>query len=136
MITVTENFDDDVVTWKEAIHDYDKSMKQGLEVKSSNPPGFFVTHNISYLPRVKKVLERLNYKVAHLYCNLTTLAPTFGEHEDTVDVCFWQCQGETEWVVGEKHYVLRQGDLIYVPKGVRHNVIPLTPRLGISMSKT
>ena len=37
MITVTENFDDDVVTWKEAIHDYDKSMKQGLEVKSSTP---------------------------------------------------------------------------------------------------
>ena len=136
MITVTNNFASDVVTWEEAIHDYDKSMKERLEVKSSTPPGFFVTHNINYLPKVKKILDKLTYSVAHLYCNLTTLAPTFGEHADNVNVCFWQCQGETKWVIEEKDYILKPGDLIFVPKGIKHNVIPLTPRLGISMSKT
>jgi mannose-6-phosphate isomerase-like protein (cupin superfamily) len=133
---ITKNFESDVVTWEEAIHDYDKSMKEGLPVKQSNPLGFLVTHNINYLPRVKKALDKLECKEAHLYCNFTTLAPTFGEHQDDCDVYFWQCQGETKWTIDGKDYILEPGDLIIVPEGVRHNVIPLTPRLGISMSKT
>ena len=132
--TLKEKFDVDVVTWEEAIHDYDNSKNKNLFVKESSPNGFFVTHDINYLPRVKKVLDVSDLKIAHLYCNLTTKAPTFGEHADSMDVYFWQCQGSTKWIVNEKIIILNSGDLLFVPKGVKHNVIPLCPRVGISMS--
>ena len=129
-----KKFNDDVVTWEEAIADYDNSKNKNLHVKESSPYGFFVTHNIDYLPKVKKVLDILNLNFAHLYCNLTTNAPTFGEHVDQVDVYFWQCQGSTKWIINEKIFILNSGDLLFVPSGVKHNVIPLCPRIGISMS--
>ena len=134
VLTLKEKFDVDVVTWEEAIHDYDNSKNKNLFVKESSPNGFFVTHNINYLPRVKKVLDVLDLKIAHLYCNLTTKAPTFGEHTDSMDVYFWQCQGSTKWIVNEKIIILDSGDLLFIPKGIKHNVIPLCPRVGISMS--
>ncbi len=96
--TLKEKFNLDVVTWEEAIHDYDNSKNKNLFVKESSPNGFFVTHDINYLPRVKKVLDVLGLKIAHLYCNLTTKAPTFGEHTDSMDVYFWQCQGSTYYL--------------------------------------
>jgi ribosomal protein L16 Arg81 hydroxylase len=80
------------------------------------------------------VLDVLGLKIAHLYCNLTTKAPTFGEHTDSMDVYFWQCQGSTKWMVNEKIIILNSGDLLFIPKGIKHNVIPLCPRVGISMS--
>ena len=132
--TLKEKFNLDVVTWEEAIHDYYNSKNKNLFVKESSPNGFFVTHDINYLPRVKKVLDVLGLKIAHLYCNLTTKAPTFGEHTDSMDVYFWQCQGSTKWMVNEKIIILNSGDLLFIPKGIKHNVIPLCPRVGISMS--
>ena len=132
--TLQRNFNEDVVTWGEAIHDYDKSKNENLSIRESSPFGFFVTHDIHYLPRVKKVLDILNLNFAHLYCNLTTEAPTFGEHVDQVDVYFWQCQGSTKWIINEKIFILDPGDLLFVPKGMKHDVIPLCPRIGISMS--
>ena len=81
------------------------------------------------------VLKDLECNTAHLYFNVTTKAETFGRHKDTMDVYYWQCQGVTQWIVEDKNVILNPGDLIYIPSGMYHSVTPLSPRLGISMSK-
>ena len=52
-----------------------------------------------------------------------------------MDVYYWKCQGVTQWIVEDKNVILNPGDLIYIPSGMYHSVTPLSPRLGISMSK-
>jgi len=59
----------------------------------------------------------------------------FGRHNDDMDVWFWQCQGLSRWVLDDKEFTLEPGDLIYVKKGIYHNVSALTPRAGVSMSR-
>ena len=47
---------------------------------------------------------------------------------------YWQVQGKTKWKFDDESHILNSGDLIIIPKGVYHNVKPLGPRVGISMS--
>lgn len=123
-----------VVTWNEALFNYNQSYKSGSLVKGKD--GFYVSHEAHKIDTVKNVLEENNFNVAHLYFNIITSANTFGKHNDTMDVWFWQCQGVTKWVIKDKEEViLNSGDLIYVPAGIDHEVVPLSPRVGISMSR-
>lgn len=124
----------DVVDWTETFLNYDKSVHLGKLIKF-NYPGFFVSHEGHEIDKVKNVLKDLECNYAHLYFNISTKAETFGKHKDTIDVYYWQCQGVTEWTVEDKTVILNPGDLIYVPSGMYHSVLPLSPRLGISMSK-
>tara|TARA_Y100000114_G_scaffold59471_1_gene54417 strand:- start:1279 stop:1689 length:411 start_codon:yes stop_codon:yes gene_type:complete len=123
-----------VVDWTEALTSFDKSVLTNKEIKF-NYPGFFVSHEGHEIPKIKKVLTDLDCNSAHLYFNITIKAETFGKHKDTVDVYYWQCQGMTRWMIEDRDVVLNPGDLMYVPMGVYHSVSPLTPRLGVSMSK-
>jgi|TARA_B110000858_G_C17713013_1_gene431553 mannose-6-phosphate isomerase-like protein (cupin superfamily) len=124
----------DVVDWTEAFLNYDKSVHLGNEIKF-NYPGFFVSHEGHEIDKIKDVLKDLECNTAHLYFNISTKAETFGKHKDIMDVYYWQCQGVTKWIVEDKEVILNSGDLIYVPSGMYHSVSPLSPRLGISMSK-
>ena len=81
------------------------------------------------------VLKDLECKYAHSYINLLQSSRTFGDHNDTMNVNFWQGDGVTKWVInGKDEYLLHPGDLIQIPKGINHNVVPLTPRFGVSFS--
>ena len=122
-----------VLDWTEAFLNFNNSVSQNKEIKF-NYPGFYVSHEGHYIDKVKEVLKDLNCNIAHLYFNISTKAETFGKHKDTMNVYFWQCQGVSKWIVENDEVILNPGDLIYIPKGVYHNVIPLTPRLGVSMS--
>lgn len=130
-----EKFDVNVITWQEALNNFNASVLNHEEIKIGHP-GFFVSHSAHTIESLKPILEKIKCDIAHLYMNITVLGDTFGEHQDTDDVWFWQCQGVTEWLVEDKIYVLCPGDLIFVPKGIPHNVRPLTPRFGISMSRS
>tara|TARA_B100002019_G_C21207882_1_gene567719 strand:+ start:40 stop:471 length:432 start_codon:yes stop_codon:yes gene_type:complete len=132
-IVHTKEYNLDVLSWTEAFLNYDLSVKLNEEIKFSEP-GFFVCHSGHRIEKVKEILNDLNCKIAHLYFNITTIAKTFGNHKDTMNVWFWQCQGATKWIIDNDEYILNPGDLIYVPKETYHNVIPLSPRLGVSMS--
>ena len=123
-----------VVDWTEAFLNYDKSVHLNKEIKF-NYPGFFVSHEGHDIEKVKNVLKNFECNTALLYFNVTTKAETFGRHKDTMDVYYWQCQGVTQWIVEDKNVILNPGDLIYIPSGMYHSVTPLSPRLGISMSK-
>ena len=125
----------DVLTWNEALLNYDMCLKNNSLVKS-NDNGFFVTHQAYKIDSVKKIMNENDFTQCHLYFNITTNARTFGKHNDDDDVWFWQCQGVTKWIIEDKdEIVLNPGDLIYVPEGVNHSVEALTPRLGVSFGK-
>ena len=122
------------LSWKILLDNFNKSVIKGNLIKH-NPIGFFVSHEAHKIPELKKVLKKLNCKTAHLYFNITTTSKTFGKHRDNVDVWFWNCQGKVKWIMEDgKSFILDSGDLIFVAKGVYHEVLPLSPRAGISMS--
>ena len=130
----TKGYNQNVISWSEAFLNFDKSVHLNKDIKF-NYPGFFVSHEGHEIENVKPVLKDLKCNYAHLYFNLTTKAPTFGKHKDTMNVYFWQCQGVTKWIIeNDLEVILNPGDLIYIPKGVYHQVVPLSPRLGVSMS--
>lgn len=132
---IKQNYNIDVLGWTEAFLNYDMSVHNNERIKF-NAPGFFVSHSGHKIEKVQNVLKDLNLNYAHLYFNITTKAETFGEHIDNMNVWFWQCQGVTKWVVDETNeFILNPSDLIFVPAGMKHKVIPMSPRLGVSMSK-
>ena len=99
--------------------------------------GFFVSYSSYKIPEVEKVLKRLGLHTAHTYMNITTQNyGGLGRHNDTMDVWYWQCHGITMWTFDHLRCILQPGDLVTIPKGVYHEVTPLTPRLGISMGIT
>jgi ribosomal protein L16 Arg81 hydroxylase len=130
-----KNYNKNILSWDILLNNFNESIIKGNFIKH-NPVGFFVSHDAHNIPELKKILKDLNCKIAHLYFNITTTSKTFGKHKDSMDVWFWNCQGKIKWIIEDKkEIVLNPGDLIYVKKHVYHEVIPLTPRAGISMSK-
>lgn len=59
-------------------------------------------------------------------------------HSDPVDGFFIQLEGSTLWKIYNdfniEEHILTAGDLIFIPKGLRHSVESLCPRIGISIS--
>jgi mannose-6-phosphate isomerase-like protein (cupin superfamily) len=132
MLKFTKKFYCKVPTWEDILDNFNQSVLNKKLIKHSSL-GFFVSHDANKLKEVKKVLKKLKLKEAHLYLNIC-VSETFGRHKDSMDVYFWQIQGSTRWEFDNINYVLAPGDLIYVPKETYHNVVPLGPRAGISMS--
>ena len=58
-------------------------------------------------------------------------------HSDPVDGIFIQCVGKTEWRAYyedfEQAWLVKPGDLLYIPKNVVHSVKTLEPRAAISI---
>ena len=132
MIKLTKNFNKKIPSWESILNNFNDSFLNNELIKNNNN-NFFVSHNAKNILEVKKVLKKLKLKEAHLYLNIC-ISNTFGRHKDSMDVYFWQVQGRTKWQFDNINYTLNPGDLIYVPKETYHNVIPLGPRAGISMS--
>lgn len=130
-----KEFDLNVPSWNEILKNFDNSVLNNEQVKH-NCLGFFASFNAHRIKKVKKIMKKLNAIDAHMYINITKKGDTYGNHYDDVNVYYWQCQGQTKWIFNESNqqFLLSKGDLIIVPKGTYHNVIPLTPRVGVSMS--
>lgn len=134
MIKFIKGYNPQVPSWQTCLENFNQSVLDDELIKH-NCLGFFVSHSAHKIQEVKNVLNDLNLTEAHLYMNITLHGGTFGRHNDNIDVFFWQVQGKTKWVFDDgTEYLLEPGDLIFVPEGVYHNVIPLGPRIGISMS--
>jgi len=132
MIKVKKQFNLNTPSWEELLFDLNFSYIKNEDFKNSNP-GFFVSHSAFRIKKVQSVLKELKLQNAHLYINILN-TQTFGAHKDDMDVWFWQVKGQTIWEIENNQYTLEEGDLIFVPKGIIHKVIPLGPRAGISMS--
>jgi mannose-6-phosphate isomerase-like protein (cupin superfamily) len=118
-------------SWKEVINNLNHSIEKNLLVKS-NREGFYVAHEAILIPKVNRTMKKLKAKNAHLYINFIYNGSAFPKHKDSMDVAYWQIIGKTKWKVGNKQYILKEGDLIKIPKDIFHEVTPLTARAGIS----
>jgi hypothetical protein len=71
-----------------------------------------------------------------IYFSFFPHAKSHGNHCDETDLFHWQQVGKTEWTITESgetyKYVLNPGDCIFLPEGTYHDVVPLTPRIGLS----
>jgi|TARA_B110000483_G_scaffold203561_1_gene245930 mannose-6-phosphate isomerase-like protein (cupin superfamily) len=132
-VNVKKKFNLSCPSWQNILNNLNDSVKNNEEVKH-RCLGFFFSDEANKILEVQKVLEELKLNNAHLYINITENGGTYGRHCDIIDVYYWQVQGETIWKFDNEEYVIKPGDLITVPKGVYHNVIPLGPRVGVSMS--
>ena len=133
MTKFIKQFNLNTPSWEELLFDLNFSFTHNEPFKNPSS-GFFVSHSASRIKKVQKVLEELGLQEAHLYINVLNTA-TFGPHKDECDVWFWQVKGQTIWEIENKQRTLEEGDLIFIPKGTIHEVTPLGPRAGISMSK-
>lgn len=61
-------------------------------------------------------------------------------HFDPVDGFFIQFEGSTLWTIyyenNEQQYILKSGDMIFIPKNLEHSVESLEPRCAVSISFT
>jgi len=98
-----------------------------------------VEHVYETLSLVKENKKRLddNYTPSMaLYMSFAPYALSHGIHRDVTDVYHWQQLGTTRWVVydnGKHTYDLTPGDVLFIPKGMYHDTLPLTPRAGLSL---
>ena len=123
------------VTWEELFENYDYSTKNN-RLTAIFYDGFFQAHDGHMIEKLKPVLKALDCNEAFAFFNLTTASKTWPKHKDDYDVIYWQCIGKTLWKVeGRGDFLLEPGDLIYIPKGIYHEVIAITPRLGFSMAR-
>ena len=132
-IDIRRKFNLNCPSWQNILINLNDSVNNNGDIKH-NCLGFFFSDEANKIQEVQKVLEELKLKYAHLYINITENGGTYGRHNDVIDVYYWQVQGKTIWKFDNNEYVINPGDLIIVPKGIYHDVIPLGPRVGISMS--
>lgn len=125
-------------TWDEIFYDLDLSFKKNHFIRTFNGFGI-TTHNADeHLECCRNFLRDMQFLFpdkkpsAHIYTSLTTENFGLGKHKDTVEVFFWQVHGKTLWIFDDMQIDLKPGDVLYVPKLVYHQVMSMSPRVGIS----
>lgn len=82
---------------------------------------------------------------AHFYCSYSEKSHSFKEHADLDDNFLVHASGSVRWTVYNSlenkegdttEFDLTIGDLLYIPKGLKHKAIPLSKRISISIPLT
>jgi hypothetical protein len=115
-------------------------VADAVDIESQNS-----TNNL--MPELNKVVSYFNTlfkektKYSECYLNLTKHCEFKEPHNDQWTAVSWNCQGIVEWRIYKNEnneeydtFILNPGDVIIVPKYIRHSVIPLTPRASISLA--
>ena len=129
------------IEWSTIIDIFNYCAVNNLPVKKLPNTGFVFEHhnNVKEIVELQELYSKLEPNLpctVHIYVSFLEISATFGRHKDTSDVLFWQAIGATQWEIednGIHSYILKQNDMIYIPRGMYHNVKPLTPRVGISL---
>lgn len=130
------------ITWEEVIDNIDRNVCENLkpELKVKHNLGI-VTHDTRDLLKtytIKNLITKSRPHInptCHLYVSLTSISETFGKHDDFMDVIIWQCLGVTRWTIYDDQtfqYDLKPGEFLYIPMGMFHDTVPITPRASIS----
>ena len=53
-------------------------------------------------------------------------------HKDNEDVTIVGLYGKTIYIIKDKHYIIEEGDLIHIPRGISHRGIGISPRIIMS----
>jgi hypothetical protein len=138
---VFRNLDLTTPTWGEILENLNQTVVSKSKIKVLDNLGF-VFFDAERMKSVHSLLTEIKQTTdkpctAHCYISLLETSATFGRHNDTSDVFFWQVQGSTSWKVEQDNmiheYKLLPNDLIYIPRFIFHDVLPLGPRAGISI---
>jgi ribosomal protein L16 Arg81 hydroxylase len=138
---VFRNIDLETPSWNDILMHLNRNIVSKSKIKVLDNLGF-VYFDADCMEPVNKLLSEIRHMTdrpcsAHCYISLLEISNTFGRHNDNADVFFWQVQGSTHWTVEQDteiyEYKLLPNDMIYIPRFVVHNVVPLTPRAGISI---
>tara|TARA_R100001126_G_C4731123_1_gene103905 strand:+ start:47 stop:508 length:462 start_codon:yes stop_codon:yes gene_type:complete len=133
------------VSWTDVIDKINNefiNLSYKLLVEKRQAPTF-VLHNL-YLPgTLKQVFDKVNEdmktKVLHVYTSLGENSPTFGRHNDDVDVLIIQSIGSVKYKIDNDYkqsdiITLYPGDGIIIKRGVYHTPIIKEPRVTLSFS--
>jgi len=75
---------------------------------------------------------------SQIFMSLTSVDSMFGKHRDEMDVWIWQLHGASKWFVegreSDFNHNATSGDLLYIPRGLYHEITPLEPRVSISFA--
>jgi hypothetical protein len=127
--------------WSDILANLNRNIVSKAKLKVLDNLGFvyFDADNIPEVNNLVYEIRQLTDRTcsAHCYISLLETSGTFGRHFDNAEVFFWQVQGSTQWLVEQDsticEYILLPNDIIYIPRLMVHEVIPLTPRAGISI---
>jgi len=129
-----------LLTWEEVIDHIDKNVIAEYTTEAQQNYGV-VTYNAYEMEKTLPILELVKQTdtsreyTAYMHLSFSSKTEGYGRHKDQADVWHWQTIGKSRWVVFDREtvvYDLTPGELIYIPKGMYHQVTPLTPRVGIS----
>jgi ribosomal protein L16 Arg81 hydroxylase len=90
------------------------------------------------LNEIKEYFKSVNVEFLKslVIVHFSTLQKTTGRHYDDKSVIYIQLINSVVWNVWEndvkKEFVLEPGDIMFMPKMIEHEVIPLMPRVAIT----
>lgn len=131
-----------IVDWFTAVDNLD-------EVARTNPEDILELGNLGVVvhdilsPKMEVNLEVAHQLMdieqcavsSHVYMSFTSLSKSFPPHCDDVDVYLYNALGSIDFTVWDPDpitYTLAPGEMVYVPKGMQHQSVPLEPRVSIS----
>lgn len=132
------------ITWEDVILEIDKATTTKMW-SYTNGGKYLEMHlrragDIRYVPELLEgysELDKTKFASAHAYISFSSIGKGTGRHTSKSDVLFWQAIGSTKWVVEGKMVTtiitLLPGHVLYVPHAMYHTVVPLSPRVGISL---
>jgi len=140
--------------WSDIINSIDVAMKE--ESIQACPPHCEQIGNVRFFDRLLLAVnsaERYDYPGLNeikeyfksvdveflkslVIVHFSTLQKTTGRHYDDKSVIYIQLINSVVWNVWEndvkKEFVLEPGDIMFMPKMIEHEVIPLMPRVAIT----
>lgn len=135
--SITRNTDHWLPSWQMVLNNLSRCI-QNNRVRDLGRGGFVALEALDpeYL-RAEKLAEDFGDMVTlHTYISTTTSSGTSGPHQDFESVYCLQAQGFTlfkVWEQGREYaYEMGPGDLLYIPSGIPHEAIPITPRVLLS----
>ena len=140
-----QQFTDCTVEWGDVISKMSEEFEDGtfkiLNVAESLrrcPAPTFVLMNDFYPNTIGDIFNKVEKKEGirnlHVYTSLGFSAPTYGKHNDDIDVLLVQSIGSTEYDIECDHYTLAPGDGMFIPAGVYHDPIVIEPRVTLSFA--
>lgn len=126
--------------WENFIDLLDIHISSNLEFHVKENFGWILSHGF-FDSKIRFGAEKINLygldknKIysAHVYASMTKHSFGSGYHNDDCDVFYLQTKGKSTWFIDEfGSYEMNEGDLIYCPKFINHEVTISEKRIGVS----
>jgi len=79
------------------------------------------------------ILNNSNENDVHIYASFSKKSKSFKSHKDSSYTFILQTEGKSRWIVKNMFdIILEPNDLIYIPKMVEHECIPMGKRISLS----